>query len=40
MSGAAKSRRKGAREERMLVRILQEYGFAAEKSIAHRLRRS
>jgi hypothetical protein len=31
MTGGRASRQKGNREERMLVRILQEYGFAAER---------
>ena len=31
MSGGRASRQKGNREERLLVRILQEYGFAAER---------
>ena len=31
MTGGRASRQKGNREERALVRILQEYGFAAER---------
>jgi Holliday junction resolvase len=31
MTGGRASREKGSREERALVRILQAYGFAAEK---------
>jgi hypothetical protein len=31
MTGGRASRQKGNREERLLVRILQEYGFAAER---------